>query len=160
EPPKDCDDAPGKSMDTRATCCKPPTKADAGSAGAPNPSLIARLQLRVSETQLARMTVRQLNGELRERGVTGEHARMIKHLRRTLKNRGYAAVCRTRRVAQRSGLEQIKGELKTHVDTLREQNEELAAEVERIDHDYVGLARWCLERGIPLPEDIRQDALS
>ncbi|KAG0445383.1 hypothetical protein HPB47_016004 [Ixodes persulcatus] len=125
-----------------------------------DPVLLARLHLRVSETELADMSVRELNVELRERGLSCEQARLVKHLRRTLKNRGYAAVCRTRRVAQRSSLEHAKGELRSAIEALREQNDELVAEVERVERDFLGLARWCVERGVPLPEDIRRDALA
>ncbi|XP_040062869.1 transcription factor MafK-like [Ixodes scapularis] len=161
EPPKDSD-VPEPSPDAKPSRRKRPAMQpeDDGTPESSDPVLLARLHLRVSETELADMSVRELNVELRERGLSCEQARLVKHLRRTLKNRGYAAVCRTRRVAQRSSLERAKGELRSAIEALREQNDELVAEVERVERDFLGLARWCVERGVPLPEDIRRDALA
>ena len=57
----------------------------------------------VTDDELVGLTVRELNRRLQ--GISHDIATKLKHKRRTLKNRGYAQNCRSRRMQQRSELE-------------------------------------------------------
>lgn len=118
-------------------------------------ALITSVYLEVSESELAAMTVRELNAQIRIKGLTVDQAKMVKHMRRTLKNRGYAAVCRSRRSTQRHQLQEKAAKLRYQNDQLRLRNEDLAADVHRVNRDLTGLLGWCVDRGIPVPEDMR-----
>ncbi|UYV81224.1 MAF [Cordylochernes scorpioides] len=88
----------------------------------------------LDDDQLIRLTVRELNKKLH--GYPREEVARLKQKRRTLKNRGYAQNCRTKRLAQRHELE----------DKNRLQEQEIArlrAELDRtrLERDYY--KRWC-----------------
>ncbi|CAD5208787.1 unnamed protein product [Bursaphelenchus xylophilus] len=59
--------------------------------------------LGLTESELARLSVRQLNQKLQ--GLDRETVSMVKQKRRTLKNRGYALNCRVRRIRNQLQLE-------------------------------------------------------
>lgn len=62
----------------------------------------------ISDDDLVSISVRDLNRQLKMRGLTrGEIVRM-KQRRRTLKNRGYAASCRVKRIEEKDKLESRK----------------------------------------------------
>lgn len=111
--------------------------------------------LGLTRTDLVDLSVRQLNFRMRTAGLNGQETRAIKHLRRMLKNRGYAAICRTRRVVQRGHLEEQKEMLRADIEALEVDNCELAAEVARIQRDYTGLLAWCIEHRMLTAEEIQ-----
>lgn len=73
-------------------------------------------RLHISDDDLLTLSTRELNRRLRQ--LPEDEQRQLKNRRRTLKNRGYAQTCRTRRVGQRNELEA--------------ENERLAAEVRQL----------------------------
>ncbi|CAO2590937.1 Neural retina-specific leucine zipper protein [Lemmus lemmus] len=86
----------------------------------------ARLPERFSDAALVSMSVRELNRQLR--GCGRDEALRLKQRRRTLKNRGYAQACRSKRLQQRRGLEAERARLAAQLDALRAEVARLARE--------------------------------
>ncbi|XP_053452031.1 neural retina-specific leucine zipper protein isoform X1 [Nycticebus coucang] len=86
----------------------------------------AQLAERFSDAALVSMSVRELNRQLR--GCGRDEALRLKQRRRTLKNRGYAQACRSKRLQQRRGLEAERARLAAQLDALRAEVARLARE--------------------------------
>ncbi|XP_071785624.1 transcription factor MafB-like [Asterias amurensis] len=78
------------------------------------------------DDELVRLTVRELNRQLR--GYKKEDVIKLKQKRRTLKNRGYAQCCRTKRLKQRLDLEHSQLYLHTEVNRLKNELERVQKE--------------------------------
>lgn len=91
----------------------------------------------LSDDELVTMSVRELNHHLR--GLTKEDVIRLKQRRRTLKNRGYAASCRVKRVCQKEELEKQKSELEREVDKLARENANMKLELEALRSKYEAL---------------------
>lgn len=111
--------------------------------------------LGMSRSELVNMSVRQLNVCVRTARLSGQQTRALKHLRRMLKNRGYAAICRTRRVEQRGYLEEQKELIRAHIEDLEAENNEIATDIARIQRDFTGLLAWCVEYRMLTAEQIQ-----
>ncbi|NP_001164706.1 maf-like transcription factor [Saccoglossus kowalevskii] len=90
-----------------------------------------------SDEKLVKTSVRELNRQLR--GYNKEEVNQLKQKRRTLKNRGYAQSCRTKRVYQRELLEHTKSSLELEVIELRKRIASVTKERDLYQHKYQAL---------------------
>ncbi|KAM3826999.1 transcription factor MafK isoform 1-T1 [Vipera latastei] len=91
----------------------------------------------LSDDELVSMSVRELNQHLR--GLTKEEVIRLKQRRRTLKNRGYAASCRIKRVTQKEELERQRVELQQEVAKLARENRSMKLELDALRSKYEAL---------------------
>ncbi|XP_040296992.1 transcription factor MafK isoform X1 [Bufo bufo] len=91
----------------------------------------------LSDDELVSMSVRELNQHLR--GLSKEDIIRLKQRRRTLKNRGYAASCRVKRVTQKEELERQRVELQQEVDKLARENSSMKLELDALRSKYEAL---------------------
>ncbi|XP_069004842.1 LOW QUALITY PROTEIN: transcription factor MafK [Embiotoca jacksoni] len=91
----------------------------------------------LSDDELVAMSVRELNQHLR--GLTKDDVVRLKQRRRTLKNRGYAASCRIKRVTQKEELERQKIDLQQEVDKLARENASMRLELDALRAKYEAL---------------------
>ena len=89
-----------------------------------------KTQQKIDDSQLIHLSVRELNKKLN--GLTKEDIIRVKQKRRTLKNRGYAQNCRTKRMEQKRNLEDklkdqhdLISRLKGENHSLKEENRKL-----------------------------------
>ena len=82
--------------------------------------------LELDEEELVTMPVRELNRRLQ--GCPKDEILRIKQKRRTLKNRGYAQNCRSKRMLQRFELEKDNNSLQSELSRLQQQVTRLTQE--------------------------------
>lgn len=91
----------------------------------------------LTDEELVTMSVRELNQHLR--GLSKEEIIQLKQRRRTLKNRGYAASCRVKRVTQKEELEKQKADLQQEVEKLASENASMRHELDSLRSKYEAL---------------------
>merc|ERR1719483_446597 len=113
-----------------------------GSARSMSP---AKINCGISDEELVTLSVRDLNRHLKIRGLTREEITLMKQRRRTVKNRGYAASCRTKRLDNKSDLEQEKGKEYKDLDFVQEDNSQMRKEIEGLHKKFAQQKK----KGIP-----------
>lgn len=93
----------------------------------------------LDDDELVTLSVRDLNRRLS--GVPKDQVKILKQRRRTLKNRGYAQNCRTRRLRAKSQLEEENIHLSLQVQILQQQLNATRSERDRIKVQYAELLR-------------------
>lgn len=78
----------------------------------------------------------------------------MKQRRRTLKNRGYAASCRIKRIEQKDELETEKTQEWRDMETMQEEINRMKDEVGTIRTRYEALKKFAVNNKIPIPSDL------
>lgn len=110
----------------------------------------------ISDDDLVTLSVRDLNRHLKNSGLSKQEIVKMKQRRRTLKNRGYAASCRNKRLEVKGGLEGERHRIIDHIRSLKESNESIQAEVDDIKRKFDDLKRYAAANNIVIPSEISE----
>ncbi|XP_049882389.1 transcription factor MafK isoform X2 [Pectinophora gossypiella] len=108
----------------------------------------------ISDDELVSISVRDLNRQLKMRGLTRDQIVRMKQRRRTLKNRGYAASCRIKRIEQKDELETEKSQEWHDMELMQEENARIREEIDALRGKYDALKRFAHMKNIPLPPEL------
>lgn len=81
-----------------------------------------------TESELKTLSVKDLNRELKNKGLSKEEVDKVKLRRRTLKNRGYAQDCRKKRIKLKESLEDKNNNMAVELERARKEIEVLTRE--------------------------------
>ncbi|KAK3854214.1 hypothetical protein Pcinc_036348 [Petrolisthes cinctipes] len=108
----------------------------------------------ISDDELVSISVRDLNRQLKLRGLCREDIVKMKQRRRTLKNRGYAASCRIKRIEQKDELESERTTEQVDIEKFGNDNVGMRNEIDRLYQNYEALKKFANQKNIPLPPDL------
>ncbi|GIX88109.1 hypothetical protein CDAR_465021 [Caerostris darwini] len=108
----------------------------------------------ISDDELVTLTVRDLNRLLKNSGMTRAEIQRLKQRRRTLKNRGYAASCRNKRLEQKDELQYDRAIVVRDINNLKEENKLLEQELYEAKKNYESLKQFALNQNIFIPHDL------
>jgi len=112
-------------------------------------------KIKMSDEDLVTLSVRDLNRELKGAGLTRGEIMKMKQRRRTLKNRGYAASCRTKRIEQKDDLETEKYEVADRIRKLERHNVLLKNSIDNYRMKYDDLLRYAERNNFAVPKELR-----
>ena len=118
-----------------------------GDLSAPHPA--------ISDDDLVTLSVRELNRQLKSSGLTKEEIVRMKQRRRTLKNRGYAASCRNKRLEVKGGLEGERQRVVMDLKRLRDGIDSIRDECQDLRSKFEQLTSYCISNKIPIPEELQ-----
>lgn len=110
--------------------------------------------LDISDDELVSISVRDLNRQLKLRGLSREEIVRMKQRRRTLKNRGYAASCRIKRIEQKDELETEKSQEWRDMEKMQEDVTRMGEEVTTMKSRYEALIKFAMNNKIPIPPEL------
>ncbi|GFS96488.1 transcription factor MafF [Nephila pilipes] len=108
----------------------------------------------ISDDELVTLTVRDLNRLLKNSGLSRTEIQRMKQRRRTLKNRGYAASCRNKRLEQKDELQFDRVVVVRDINALKEENKLLEQELYEIKKNYESLKQFAIHQNIYIPPDL------
>ncbi|GFR91892.1 transcription factor MafK [Elysia marginata] len=100
----------------------------------------------ISDDELISLSVKELNRLLKP--LSREEVIKLKQRRRTLKNRGYAANCREKRISQKEELETEKDKLRSEVDRLQRENNVVKMELNALRNKCEALEHFARRNDI------------
>ncbi|CAG5122562.1 unnamed protein product [Candidula unifasciata] len=100
----------------------------------------------ISDDDLVSLSVKELNRLLK--GLTRDEVSKLKQRRRTLKNRGYAANCREKRISQKEELETEKDLLRAEVNRLQRENDIVKMELNSLRSKCEALEQFAYQNDI------------
>ncbi|KAK9885390.1 hypothetical protein WA026_010887, partial [Henosepilachna vigintioctopunctata] len=114
----------------------------------PLPPLSPGPVLDISDDELVTISVRDLNRQLKMRGLSREDIVRMKQRRRTLKNRGYAASCRIKRIEQKDDLESEKTQEWRGLEATQEEVLRMKEEMSSLKSRFEALKKFAISNKI------------
>ncbi|KAK9707861.1 bZIP Maf transcription factor [Popillia japonica] len=108
----------------------------------------------ISDDELVSISVRDLNRQLKLRGLSREEIVRMKQRRRTLKNRGYAASCRIKRIEQKDELETEKSQEWRDMEKMQDDITRMSEELATMKSRYDALIKFAMNNKIPVPTEL------